>query len=84
MTTKLTLKMNTEIIKKAKALAAQKHISLSGLVENYLESLTNQNSDELDISPFVRSISSGKSVPVSMADQDLKETYLNYLEAKHQ
>ena len=36
MDTKLTLKLNQEIIEKAKNYAAEKKLSLSRLIENYL------------------------------------------------
>jgi len=39
MATKLTLSLNDETIKKAKVWAKEHHASLSGLVENYFESL---------------------------------------------
>jgi hypothetical protein len=35
---------------------------LSRLIENYLDSITREQNDDFEISPFVKSISSGKSV----------------------
>ena len=41
MDTKLTLKLNQEIIEKAKSYAAHNKTSLSKIVEDYLNSLSN-------------------------------------------
>jgi hypothetical protein len=65
----LTLKLNQETIESGKKYAANKKLSLSRIVEVYLQSLTAERElDEIQISPFVRSMSTGKSVP---ADIDL-------------
>ncbi len=81
MDTKLTLKLDQEIIEKAKQYASEKKLSLSRLIENYLNSLTSDKSnDDLQISPFVKSLSSGISIP---ADYDYKKDRADYLEQKH-
>jgi hypothetical protein len=81
MDTKLTLKLDKEIIEKAKQYASEKKLSLSRLIENYLNSLTSYKSnDDLQISPFVKSISSGISIP---ADYDYKKDRADYLDQKH-
>jgi len=80
MDTKLTLKLNQEIIKKAKAYASNKKMSLSRIVEAYLQSLTSEITPEFEISPFVRSISTGTKIP---ADLDYKNEYSDYLTEKY-
>lgn len=81
MDTKLTLKLDQDIIEKAKQYAAEKKLSLSRLIENYLNSLTSDKpNDDLQISPFVKSLSSGISIP---ADYDYKKDRADYLEQKH-
>ena len=81
MDTKLTLKLNKEIIEKAKEYASDKKMSLSRIVEFYLQSLTRENKkDDFEISPFVKSISTGKSIPV---DLDYKKEYSDYLMEKY-
>ena len=58
MDTKLTLKLDQEIIEKAKHYASEKKISLSRIVENYLNSLTSdKENNDIQISPFVKSLS---------------------------
>ncbi|MEH6408440.1 MAG: DUF6364 family protein [Leeuwenhoekiella sp.] len=81
MDTKLALKLNQEIIEKAKAYAADKKISLSRIVESYLQSLTTYSKyqDDLNISPFVKSFSSGTKIPL---DAD-KTEYIHHLIEKY-
>ena len=81
MDSKLTLKLNENVIERAKKYASSKSLSLSRLIENYLNSLTQEKEDEFEISPFVRSISSGKGIP---ADFDYKKEYIDYLDKKNQ
>jgi hypothetical protein len=82
MDTKLTLKLNQEIIEKAKSYAAQKKMSLSRIIENYLNSLTNEKvtNHSIEISPFVKSLKSGTKIPV---DLDYKKDYSEKLISKH-
>lgn len=82
MDTKLTLKLNQEIIEKAKIYAAQKKVSLSRIIENYLNSLTTdaKSEDSIEISPFVKSIKTGNSIT---ADLDDKKEYAERLLNKY-
>lgn len=82
MNTKLTLKLDTEVIERAKHYAASQQRSLSGIVEDYLKLLTEQTKtkDEIEISPFVKSMTSGAKIP---ADIDYKSAYADYLMKKH-
>lgn len=84
MDTKLTLKLNESVIERAKKYASDKKMSLSGLIENYLDSLTREPGDDFEISPFVKSISSGKSIPVDTDWKTLREDYMEHLERKYQ
>ena len=81
MDSKLTLKLNEDVIERAKNYASSKRMSLSRLIENYLDSLTKEKEDEFEISPFVKSISSGKSIPT---DFDYKKEYIDYLDNKYE
>lgn len=81
MDTKLTLKLNQKIIEKAKEYASDKKLSLSRIVEAYLQSLTSEkNENDFEISPFVKSIATGISVPT---DLDYKTGYSDYLVEKY-
>ncbi len=81
MDTKLTLKLDQEIIEKAKRYASDKKMSLSRIVEFYLQSLaTESDTDDFEISPFVKSISTGKSLT---NDLDYKKEYADFLMNKY-
>jgi len=84
MDSKLTLKLNASVIDRAKKYASNKKLSLSRLIENYLDSLTREQKDDLEISPFVKSIASGKSIHADIEYKKLKEEYIDFLEKKHQ
>lgn len=84
MDSKLTLKLNENVIERAKKYASNKKLSLSRLIENYLDSITREQNDEFEISPFVRSISTGKSVPENAEYKELKKDYVDYLDKKYQ
>jgi hypothetical protein len=77
MDAKLTLKINQRIIEKAKEYASNKKMSLSRIVEAYLQSLTSDNDiSEFEISLFVKSISTGTEIPANL---DYKKEYSDYL-----
>lgn len=81
MNTKLTLNLNAEIINEAKTYAKSHQVSLSKLIENYLNSLISEKrNDDDQISDFVKSMSTKTKLPM---DVDLKKGRLNYLEEKY-
>lgn len=84
MDTKLTLKLDEKIINRAKRFVANRNISLSAFIENYLDSVTkDEDPDEIEISPFVKSMTSGnKSLP-NTNWKEIREDYHNYLEEKY-
>jgi predicted HicB family RNase H-like nuclease len=56
MDTKLTLRLNDSVIERAKIYARSHKISLSKMIESYLDSLTKQNEEEkkkASITPLV-------------------------------
>ncbi len=82
MDSKLTLKLDKEIIEKAKAYAAGQNRSLSRIIEAYLKSLVKKGTSEnvLEISPYVKSMRSGISVPL---DAEVNDDRQEYLSKKH-
>ena len=57
MNSKLTLKLNQQVIEKAKRFASSNRISLSKLIENYLLSLTKEEEYANTPTPLVKSLS---------------------------
>ena len=83
MNTKLTLRLNDNVIERAKIYARSHNISLSKMIESYLDRLTKQNEEEkkkVPITPLVESLSGVIELP---ADFDYKKEYRNYLEEKY-
>jgi hypothetical protein len=80
MDTKLTLKLNQDIIEKAKKYARNEGISLSDLIENYLQKLTHTKKSRKKITPLVKSLSGIISLP---DDQNHKRDYTDYLTHKY-
>ena len=81
MNTKLTLNLDAEIIQEAKTYAKSHQVSLSKLIENYLNSLISEKrNEELQISDFVKSMSTRTKLPM---DVDVEKDRLNYLEEKY-
>jgi len=83
MDTKLTLKLDQRIIERAKEYAAEKKVSLSRLIESYLNSLIigHGKDDDIEISSFVKSLSSKTNVPVEL---DYKKAIGDHREKKHE
>jgi hypothetical protein len=84
MDTKLTLKLDKFVIDKAKDYALTHKKSLSRIIESYLRSLVSKrdpkDSDDIEISPFVKSMATGVNIP---ADFDYKKEYGDYLTQKY-
>jgi len=85
MKKKLTLKMNKFVIEKAKKYAASHNLSLSQIIELYLQSLAEQedivkDKSDIQISPFVKSMSSGVHMPTNL---EYKVDYVNHLIEKY-
>jgi hypothetical protein len=79
METKLTLKLNSEIIEQAKVYAKMKNTSLSKLIESYLGLLINPK-DEHKITPLVKSLSGVVKLP---KNYDVKKEYKKHLTDKY-
>lgn len=79
METKLTIRLKKKVIERAKVYAHDHKISLSKMVESYLESVTEQKKKEFEITPLVESLSGVIHLP---EDFDFKKDYSNYLTVK--
>ena len=78
MTTKLTLTVEKSVIQKAKSYAKNTGRSLSELVENYLETLTDADSGKDELSPKLKKIVGVVKVPADFDEKkELEEYYKN-------
>lgn len=57
MDTKLTLRLNKEVIEEAKVFAAENNTSLSKLTEEFFSLLIKKESGKSEITPLVKSLS---------------------------
>lgn len=82
METKLTLRLNDTVIERAKIYARSHKISLSKMIESYLDSVTKEkrNEKQIMITPFVESLSGVIKLP---SDFDYKKEYGDYLTEKY-
>lgn len=80
METKLTLRIKKNVIEKAKEYAQKQKISLSKMIEVYLESVTNSHENEVETTPLVDSLS---GIIELEPDFDYKVEYSNYLIEKY-
>jgi hypothetical protein len=82
MEAKLTLRLNDKVIERAKNYARSHKISLSKMIESYLDSITKEKEDEkkISITPLVESLSGVINLP---ADFDYKKEYRDYLEGNY-
>ena len=81
MDIKLTLKLDNEVIERAKIYARGKNTSLSKLIESYLKFLTSNNTSELnEPTPLVKSIS---GINQSSKTADTKESYKKHISKKY-
>ncbi len=82
METKLTLRLNDSVIERAKVYAKGQKISLSKIIESYLDNLTRTKDDDekILITPLVESLSGVISLPSNF---DYKKEYGDYLSKKY-
>lgn len=83
MNTKLTLTIEQEIIKRAKAYAKDKNRSLSDIIENYLKMLTKEEQKERpkQLTPIVKSLKGSFKMPKK--DMDYKKELRDRLGKKY-
>ena len=79
MNTKLTLNLDKGVIDEAKSYAKNHHVSLSKLIENYLNSLTRETKKQQSVSSLVDSLTG-----IIPNDYDEKQDYRNYIDKKYQ
>jgi len=85
MKTKLTLNVDDKIVARAKRASAKRKVSLSSVVEDYLEKYSRNNTQPKnsksapDIIQRIRKYTR----PVEISDSEIKKQLTEYLEKKH-
>lgn len=80
MKTKVTLKLDKEIIERAKRYAKSHHTSVSQMVEDYLNMLTVENMPKVEVTPLVQSLTG----IIDIQEEDYKKEYTDFLSKKYQ
>jgi macrodomain Ter protein organizer (MatP/YcbG family) len=80
MDTKLTIKLDRDVISRAKRYAQHRKTSLSRLIESYLDFVTKKESDDIEITPLVKSLSGVIKLP---EDYDYKKDRTDYIIRKY-
>ena len=80
MNTKLTLKLDSTVIARAKRYAKKRNTSLSKMIESYLNSITQPGASGIEITPLVKGLSGVIDLP---ADFDYGKEYRDYLDQKY-
>jgi hypothetical protein len=73
MTTKLTLRLDDTVIRKAKKTASKKGVSLSRMVEDYFKAVADQGAQEVRESPVLYEVSG-----VLTGKQDAEQLRMGY------
>ncbi len=81
MNTKLTLSLNKEIIQQAKVYAKEHNVSLSFLIENYLQKIIADHQGKTSTKGSIVNELSG--IISLKDDSDLKDDYTDYLTEKY-
>lgn len=79
MDSKLTLKLDKNVIELAKQYASENNISLSRMIENYLQAVTEKKHNQIKISPLVESLTG----VIDLKENDYKKDYTDYLSKKY-
>jgi len=80
MNVKLTLKLDSIVISRAKRYAKKRNTSLSKIIESYLDSITQTAASDIEITPLVEDLSGVIDLP---ADYDYGKEYGDYLDQKY-
>ena len=80
METKLTLRLNNQVIERAKIYAKNNQVSLSKMIESYLDHVTKEKDQNTSITPLIESLSGVINLPDGF---DYKKAYRDHLAEKH-
>jgi macrodomain Ter protein organizer (MatP/YcbG family) len=76
MNTKLTIKLDNDVISRAKRYARHRRTSLSKMIESFLDSVTKDEPDDIEITPLVKSLSGVIKIPEDLNYKDERTDYL--------
>ncbi len=85
MKTKLTLNVDDKVVARAKKASAKKKVSLSSVVEDYLDKFSRNDTDPKNSNskPDIIQRLRKYTRPVEISDSEIKKQLTEYLEKKH-
>jgi len=72
----LTIKLDDDVITRAKRYAKNRKTSISKMVESYLDSVTKPDSKKIKITPLVKSLSGVINLPLTMTTERITQITL--------
>lgn len=79
MESKLTLKLDKNVINQAKTYAKDRNTSLSKLIENYLHTVTLKRKKKAEVTPLVESLTG----VIDLKEKDYRKDYADFLSQKY-
>lgn len=85
MKTKLTLNIDDEIVERAKRVSARRKVSLSSIVENYLEKISSDSLTKKDKSkePSLLERIQKYTHPIEISDEEIEKLKEDYFKEKY-
>jgi len=79
MDSKLTLKLNESVIERAKQYAKENNVSLSRMIESYLQAVTVRKNNKIIVSPLVESLTG----VIELENKNYRKNYTDFLSQKY-
>ncbi len=79
MDSKLTLKLNESVIERAKQYAKENNVSLSRMIESYLQAVTVGKKNKIIVSPLVESLTG----VIELENKNYRKDYTDFLSQKY-
>ncbi len=79
MDSKLTLKLNESVIERAKQYAKENNVSLSRMIESYLQAVTVRKKNKIIVSPLVESLTG----VIELENKNYRKDYTDFLSQKY-
>ncbi len=79
MDSKLTLKLNESVIERAKQYAKENNVSLSRMIESYLQAVTVRKKNKIIVSPLIESLTG----VIELENKNYRKDYTDFLSQKY-
>jgi hypothetical protein len=80
MDSRITLRLDRDVIEQAREYAREQGTSLSRIIENYLKIMSKPRSSAIEVTPLVKSLS---GIAPPMTDPEMEDARLRHIMEKH-